>query len=416
MGKFIKFAFLLLLALLQSGGALAFPCRTDFGLVEVPGTQGFTPGDNVVRKIIQRTKKAIGGQNGKVVSVLVREEERNEKGNFSELISLSQTSIEAEITAADFAQIVEATRKQISELSEQALKGMRFGGFQSGDGYYCNTLDIFVDGAPNAEAAYTIMGGVFLRGHLYSVVAHTAAAHSNADRAAWMKKCTDWIQSLVAANRAALPKTPLLASIPNIDDYALAGLALEKTERVRTKGRGGPDALDVRIEHPKSMKEVAAPPGVLVAVEREVDGYAFRMEVGETRFDAALDAALDALAAAKGDTASAMAAELAQRLAAADAPGATSPILATGILPVDGRNAVWRDTWRPAQAGDPDSGRAVKTVWLQAADCRALKIEFTLRDKVTPLVPVADMAHFNMVMVHSAGDTSIQNKKQFKKK
>lgn len=414
----LKCAILALLAIFLTSGAFAFPCRTSFGLVEIPGTPGFAPGDNVVKKIIQRTKKALGGQNGKVVSVLVREEELGQQSGYTEMVSLSQTSIEVELSESDFEQIVAGTRAQILSLSGQSLQGMKFGGFQAGNNYYCNTLEIHAEGAAGAEAAsaFTVMGGVLIKRHLYSIVAHTSHARDEASRNAWVGRCKQWIEKLVAENGKSSPASsaPILATVPNVDDYAMAGLALEKTERVRTKGRGGPEALDVRIEHPKSMKEVAAPGGTLLALERVVDGYAFRMEASETHYDAALDAALDAFAAAKGDAAKAMAAQLAPRLAAAD--GEATVTLDTGVLAVDGRNAVWRDTWRPAPPGASGSGCAVKTLWLQADGCRAFKMEFTLRDTTTPLIPVADLKHFNAIMAKTASETTIQNKKQFKKK
>lgn len=405
----------ILLTILLPVFADAYHCRTDFGLIEIPDIPGFVPGDNVVKKVIQRTKVAIGGHNGKVSCVLVREEELGQTASYSEMFSISQTQIEAEITADSFAQIAEATRQQIAALGQQSLRGMRFGGFRSGDGYYCNTLEIF---AENGDAAFTVMGGVMVRGHLYAVATHTALARTEADFAEWTRKSLGWIEGIVAENRAAIPNTPIIATVANVDDYTLAGMALEKKERVRMKGRGGPDTLDVRVEYPRSMKEVATPKGAIFAVERVVDDYAFRLEVGETRYDAALDAALDAFAAAKDSEAKAMAVMLAPRLANADAGaiGAPGDILATGVLPVAGRNAVWRDTWRPPAPGSQGSGSAVKTVWLQAADCRALKLEFSLRDTRTSLVPVADLSHFNMVMAHAASDISIQDKKQFKKK
>ena len=164
------------------------------------------------------------------------------------------------------------------------------------------------------------------------------------------------------------------------------------------------------------MDETAPPPGALLAFERLIDNFAFRLEVGETRIDADLDADLDAFAAASPEAAQAAAAALADRLAQADAPGSSSPAISSGILEIAKRRAVWRDSWRPAAPGDTASGPATKTLWLQADGLRALRVEFSLRDTITPLIPMADLAHLNGVMSKTATSVSIQNKRQFKKR
>lgn len=413
----------LAVAALLSGDLSAFPCRTDFGLIEVPELEGFLPGGNSVKKAIQRTKRAMGGADGKVSCALVRKEElpAQEKGHheYSEMFSISQTSIEVPISGDDFAQIATATREQIEPLRDQNLNGLRFGDFMQGVGYYCNTLEIF---AADGSRAFTVLGGVYLCGHLYSLVSHSSTARTEEQHKAFLAKTLDWTKRVVAANAhggpAASGKGPLFSTVPNINDYSLLGATLESTSRARTKSGDGAEMIESKFDHPRSMEETAPIFGGTMAFARLFDGFEFRVEVGQTRFDAALDGAFDAFSVAKGDDAVALAAPLAERLAAADrAEGRFSgaETFATGAMEIAKRNAVWRDSWRPV-SGSKGSGAAIKTIWIQADGLRAYRMEFSLRDTQTPLVPIADMPHLNVSMVKIASSLSFTDKKQFKKR
>jgi hypothetical protein len=414
----------LVLAALLCGNAAAFPCRTDFGLVEVPHLDGFAPGDNIVKKAIQRTKKSIGGADGKVSCVFVRAEEMPENGKgrreYSEMFSLSQTSIEAPISHEDFALIAAASREQLESLRQQNVNGLAFGDFMQGDGYYCNTLEIF---AQDGTYAFTVMGGVYLNNHLYSLVSHSSTATGTAQKNALLDKTLDWTKRLVAANAhggpAASGSAPIFSTVPNINDYSLLGTTLESTSRARVKTSKGSDMIEAKFEHPKSRAETAPAFGGTLAFARTLDGYEFRVEAGLTHYDASLDAALDAFAAAKGNEREAMAANLAERLAAADrAEGKVSGknTFATGTMEIAKHGAIWRDSWRPAAAGTQGSGAATKTIWVQADGQRAFRLEFSLRDTATPLVPVADLPHLNVAMTKIAMSVSFPDKKQFKKR
>lgn len=396
----------------------AFPCRTVFGALEVPALEGFVSGDSVVKKSISRTMKAIGGQGGKVACVLVHEAEIGSDDGFSELISLSQTSIEDAISDADFRAIAETTRTQIDALSAQVIRGFRFGGFQTGDGYYCNTLETGVTEAGDG-ATYALMGGVVLGGRLFSFVAHSSTAHDAAARGAWAALALGWIGRLRAANARGFivsnPASPPVSTVPNIDGYTLAGVSLERMERARTRDAGGASAIDAKFEHPKSMVATNATPGALMAFARIVDGYEFRLEVCETRLDAGLDAALDGFARLGKDDAENAAASLAPRLVA-QAYGDGREILRTGATEVDGRNALWADTWLPAPKGASGSAPAARTIWVQADGLRAFALRFSLRDTLTPIVPAADLPHLNLAMLKVKDSVRFQNRKQFKKK
>jgi len=416
--KRIRIAAAVICAALLPHASEAFPCRTGFGAIEVPALEGFTPGDSVVKKGISRTMKAIGGQSGKVACVLVHESEIGSEEGFSELISISQTSIEAAVSDADFRVIVETTRAQIDALSTQVIRGFRFGGFQVGDGYYCNTLETGVSEAGDG-ATYALMGGVLLGGRLFSFVAHSATAHDAAARDAWKARSLGWIGRLRAANArgfiVADPVRPPISTTPNIDGYTLAGVSLERLERARTRDAGVASAIDAKFEHPKSMVATNAAPGALMAFARVVDGYEFRVEICETPLGADLDAALDGFARLGKDDAENAAATLAPRLVA-QAYGAGREVFRTGATAVDGRNALWADTWQPAPAGWAGSAPAVRTIWVQADGLRAFALRFSLRDTLTPIVPAADLSHLNLAMLKVKDSVRFQNKKQFKKR
>lgn len=423
MQKASVFAILAMAALL-CGDAVAFPCRTDFGLVEVPPIDGFLPGGNTVKKAIQRTRRSIGGTDGKVACVFVPRDEMDENGKgrreYSQMFSLSQTSIEAPISQKDFSLVAVATRDQLETLRRENVPGLSFGEFLLGEGYYCNTLEIF---ATDGSYAFTVMGGIYLNAHLYSFVSHSSVARADAQKQALLGKTLEWTKRLLEANAScgsdATGNGPLFSTVPNINDYSLLGTALESTSRARTKNSKYPETIDAKFEHPRSMDETPPLFGGTLAFARTLDGYEFRVEAGQTRYDAALDAALDSFAASKGDTAASMAASLAERLAAADrAEGKITgkETFATGTMEIAGRHAVWRDSWRPAAAGAQMSGAATKTIWVQADGLRAFRMEFSLSDTKTPLVPVADMPHLNVAMIKMASSVSFPDKKQFKKK
>lgn len=418
---------ILAIAALLCGEAVAFPCRTDFGLVEVPVLDGFLPGDNAVKKAIQRTKRSIGGTDGKVSCVFVPKGELDENGKkikgrreYSQMFSISQTSIEAPISQEDFSLVAAATSEQLEALRRENVPGLRFGDFLQGDDYYFNTLEIF---AIDGSYAFTVMGGVRLNTHLYAVVSHSSTAKDETQKRVFLEMTLKWTKLLLEANAsggpAATGNKPLFSTVPNINDYSLLGTTLESTSRARTRSDKNPETIDAKFEHPRSMEATAPLFGGTLAFARTFDGYEFRVETGQTRYDAALDAALDSLAVAKGDAAATMAAPLAERLAAADrAEGRASgtETFATGTMEIAGRNAVWRDSWRPANAGAQGSGSAIKTIWVQADGLRAFRMEFSLRDTMTPLVPVADMPHINVTMIKIASSVSFPDKKQFKKK
>lgn len=420
MRKSVKKVFLLAFILLANG-VLAFPCRTPYGAFEVVGLDGFVAGNAQVRKNIQRTRKAIGSHDGKVVCVLVRSEEVGNKDGFSELISISPTSIDVPLSDEDFDQVAETTRTQIEGLHDQVIRGLVFGGFSRGRSYYYNTMEMLKAENGN-DTAFTLMGGVLIGHRLFSFVAHSSAVHTAEQRQAWTSTIVNWLERLLAANAngflASDPWNPPMATVANIDTYALAGVTLERTVRERTPKVDGADAIDAKFEHPKSIVEATPSPGATQAFARDVDDFEFRIEIGETRFDATLDAALDLFANAKKKEAEEMAQALATQLVLADgdADAGKRKIFATGIFEVDGRNAVWADTWRPAPPGAKGSALATKTVWVQADGGRAFSLRFTLRDQLTSLVPVADLQHFNVSMMKIADSVRFQNKKQFKKR
>lgn len=392
----------------------SFPCRTSFGLISVPEINGYVPGDISIKRTIQRTKRMFGGQSGKVVCVFLPEEDKDKTTGFSKLISLSQTSIEAEISSKDFEKIQEATKQQIGSIEGQIIQGMIFGGFTASRSYYYNTLEIHAVGAVNqAQAsAFTVMGGIHLRGHLYSFVAHTSTTLDESARSEWIVQCITWIEKLLAANVDTSPKSAEISTVANVDDYLLMPMTMERTDRERTKGRAGSETLDVKFEHARSMKEVSPRENAFLAFEREVDGYVFRLDVGEVRYDAELNDDLEAFKKADDEDATTMIDALAKRLLAIEKINSDG-IGESGIIEDDGRRLLWLDSWQMMPSGSEGSGCARRTLWLPGLNCRALHFDFTLRDKRSNLVPVADLSHFNVVMMRVVDSISIQNKKQF---
>lgn len=395
------------------GAASAFPCRTNYGALDVADMDGFVFGDSVVRKNIQRTKKVIGGHSGKVVCVLVPKGETGGDGGFSELISLSETSVTNAITKAEFAAIAKSSGEQVAALGGQVINGLKFGNFRQGDGFYCNTMEIGQEGA--VTEAFTVMGGAYLGGHFYSFVAHTSSVDAEA-RAKWMDSSVKWIQATVAAcerRGRAKGDAPVFGSVAGIDDFRLLSVSLGKVERVRTRDRENPDFPDVKFEYPKVLSARAAVAGLKPQYGAEVDGFELLMGLGETALGEALDAEFDAFSEARKDAAAELAGALADHLA--QAAGCGNSAFASGVMEVGGRNGVWRDSWESQAQGLGGSAYATKTIWVQMAGGRALMLKFMLRDMRTDIVPVVDLGHFNTMMVKVVQSLSFQDKKQLKR-
>lgn len=395
--------------------ALAFPCRTEFGAIEVAEVPGFAAGNSIVRKSIQRTKKAMGGQNGRVVCALVPENELGRGGAFSEILSISQTSITNSITAAEFEGIAEISRNQIESLEGQVIKGLVFDNFRRGNGYYCNTMELRAESEGGASA-FTIMGAAMLNNHLFSFVAHSSTT-DEAARRAWMEKTISWVKATLSANSHSWTfraDKPVFSTVANIDDFKLTAVSLGKTEKMRTRNKADPSVLDMSFEYPKQLLPIEAA-GSGHMLKGTFDGFDYCIKIGDAETDAAMEMEIDAFLEATPDAAKELAPKLAEKFATSSGAD-LGPQLAVGSLALAGRNAVWRDSWQKF-SGPKDSGSdyATKTIWLPAGRGRAFTMQFLLRDNLSSIVPVADLQHFNMTMKKTAESLKIQNKKQFKR-
>lgn len=402
-----------MLALACAGGVRAFPCRTEYGAVEVPGAEGFTPGDSSVRRNIQRTRRAIGGQNGKVVCVLVPKSEADGGGPYSELLTLSQSAMTNAIDDAAFEGIARTTREQIAALREQVVNGLVFGNFHQGRGYYFNTMEVIRTGDQRI-AAFTVMGGIHLRGHLFSFVAHTTA-DDPARRAKWISAAKSWAEGMVAGNapKKASGGAPLIATFANIDDFKMLAFSLGKTERIRTRDRERPDAVDVKFEYSKLLQP--RPGGGLgypTLLSANLDGFNLNVGVGDAPISEGLDGELDAFSRAGEDAAAALADGLAGKIAAER--GQTGEAFDSGFIRIGGRNGLWRDSWLPG-TGDGDSPQACRTFWVQLAGRRVFEMQFLLQDTFTAIVPVADLNRLNVGIGRMVQSLAFQNRRQLKR-
>lgn len=392
--------------------AAAFPCRSDYGALEIAEIDGLVFGDSIVRKNIQRSKKVIGGQSGRVVCVLVPEGETGADGGFSKMISLSETSITNKISQEDFNAIAKSSGEQVAALEGQVINGFTFGDFHRGEGYYCNTMEVLQG---STAAAFTVMGGAYVAGHLFSFVAHTATLDPE-EQKQWTATAQAWIRETAAANKTRVQNGnagPVIGSVASIDDFKLLSISLGKSERVRTRDKANPDVPDVKFEYPKMMTACSAVAGLKPQFGTEIDDYELLIGLGVTRLDEGLDAEFDRFYEADNDAAAALAGGLADRLAAA--AGCGNAAFASGMMEIGGRNGVWRDSWEGAAPGAGGSGYATKSLWVQMAGGRALMLKFMLRDLKTDIIPAADLGHFNTMMVKVIHSLSFQDKKQLKR-
>lgn len=402
-----------LFALAFAPFAHGFPCRTEYGAVKVIEPAGFTPGDSAVRKNIQRTRRALGGQNGKVVCVLIPESEAGGDGAYSELITLSQSALTNALDDAGFAEISQNTREQMAVLKKQVVNGLVFDNFREGHRYYFNTLEVGREGSAEATT-FTVMGGIHLHGHLFSFVAHTTSANPERRRK-WLADAQAWAVKMVAANSTVKPfgDRPPIATVANIDDFKLIAFTLGKTERIRTRDKDRPEAVDVKFEYPRPLEpRPGGGRGYPTLLSGVLDGFVFEVGVGDVPVSAALDAELDAFTVARARDAEAMADGIAGRIAAER--GDPPECFDSGYMKIGGRNAAWRDSWAPRDAGGK-SPVATKTVWVQLAGGRLFEMKFLLQDTWSEIVPIADLRRFNVGMNKMANSISFQNKRQLKR-
>lgn len=375
----------------------AFQIQTDIGAIEIPNLKGYVRANDTIVEGIQKNKGMMGAD-GKVLFVLVREDEAKWQGNFTDMLSLSRFQMLLPVTDDEFEEICQS-KGQFENGIKSAFPSATIRQFVKEGNLFFTSADIPLGQSASAGYLRLMNGGLRINGRMFSFLFMTTKPSKTKDAL-----IEQFLRDIRDANNGGEKGSPNDSREPHNHGFQesdsqnakitysqVSSLLHEPKKRFRTLGLEKADGLDVQIDYPQSMEaKPGRQPHIVETFNIHLSPYSFSVQIMVTPVSGETEAAF---ALAAHITVKDAIDEFAESWASdsADEPG--TQLLDYGSMKISDVNAFWHLSRHATERLGFKAEQLSKSFTIPAVKGKLLQLNFLLSvvvpdgESIAPISP-----------------------------